>query len=106
MRVEQTPEFELWFLRLKDARARGQILARLRKIQLHESLFGDVKSVGGGVVELRFHTGPGYRIYAALRGHRLMILLAGGDKSSQDRDIRLARTLAEEWRTNDDHQDL
>ncbi len=93
MRVEILPEFESWFLRLKDRAARFRIQARIDRLELGN--LGDFKSVGSGVFELRVDYGPGYRIYFARRGDELVILLCGGDKSSQSRDIEKAKRLAE-----------
>jgi putative addiction module killer protein len=92
--IQATPEFESWFERLADARARACINARLRRMSVGNP--GDVASVGNGVFEIRIHYGPGYRIYFTWRGSALVILLAGGTKGTQDRDIRHAVKLARE----------
>lgn len=97
LRIEKTNEFERWFRHLKDRVALLSIGARLRAIEEHGELCGDWKPVGDGVVELRFDTGPGYRVYALPKGGLLLLLLLGGDKSSQKRDIRKARVLAARW---------
>jgi len=93
--IEQTEVFERWFDRLRDFQARGRIETRLKRIA-RQGHFGDHKSVGTQVSELRFHFGPGYRIYFTMRGEKLVLLLAGGDKSSQAEDIAAAIRLAEE----------
>ncbi|MDP1556800.1 MAG: type II toxin-antitoxin system RelE/ParE family toxin [Hyphomonas sp.] len=93
--IEQTEGFRAWFEGLRDGRVKQRISARLTNIMAKGS-FGDHRSVGSNVSELRFHFGPGYRIYYTLRGETLVLLLAGGDKSSQARDIRKAIQLAEE----------
>ena len=90
--IRETDGYARWFSRLKDREARGRVLARIRRLSLGNP--GDVKSVGGGVSELRIDYGPGYRIYFARRGETLIILLGGGDKRTQDADIRAAVTLA------------
>lgn len=92
--VRQTPVFKAWIAGLRDREGRGRILERIRRVQLGQ--FGDTKSVGDGVSELRFSFGPGYRVYYTVRGATVVILLAGGDKGSQERDIRRAKKLAEE----------
>ena len=93
--VRQTEVFEKWLSRLKDTRARAKILARMRNVSLGN--FGDVEPVGQGVSELRIHEGKGYRVYFVQKGDVLVILLCGGDKKSQQRDIREAKRLAEQW---------
>ena len=81
-----------WFTRLRDVKARARIDVRIRRLSLGH--VGDSKSVGQGVRELRIDHGPGYRIYYSSLGEHLVILLAGGDKSSQQDDIRKAIELA------------
>ncbi|AXE65373.1 addiction module antitoxin RelB [Hyphomonas sp. CACIAM 19H1] len=95
MKIEQTDAFEQWFSGLKDRKAKIRITARLVAIQ-EGGHFGDHKSVGHKVSELRFHFGPGYRVYFTLRGEELVLLLGGGDKDSQDKDIARAVRLVEE----------
>ncbi|MRS90294.1 type II toxin-antitoxin system RelE/ParE family toxin [Enterobacteriaceae bacterium RIT714] len=90
--IVQTTSFRNWERSLKDKRVKTLIAARL--FRLANGLPGDVKPVGEGVSELRIHYGPGYRIYFKQYGNILLILLTGGDKSSQDRDIQLAKTFA------------
>lgn len=90
----ETDEYSTWFRRLRDRQAKTLILARIRRMSLGNP--GDAKSVGGGISELRVDHGPGYRVYFTRRGQQLVVLLAGGDKLTQDRDIRLARALAKE----------
>ena len=90
--VRQTTTFATWLSSLRDVRARAIIAARIDRLAFGHS--GDVKPVGDGVRELRIHFGPGYRVYFVQRGTVLIVLLCGGDKDSQDRDIRQARRLA------------
>lgn len=92
--IRQTDEYARWFAALRDRQARARIDARIRRLSLGNP--GDVKPVGEGVSELRIDYGPGYRVYFAQRGRTLVVLLAGGDKRTQSRDIRLAQTLARE----------
>ncbi|KMO24102.1 hypothetical protein NS228_04200 [Methylobacterium indicum] len=94
IRIRQTATFRRWEQQLKDQRARTVIAARL--LRLANGLVGDAAPVGRGVSELRIHYGPGYRIYFQRRGDDIVILLCGGDKASQDRDIQKALQLAEE----------
>ncbi|SMH45889.1 type II toxin-antitoxin system RelE/ParE family toxin [Mesorhizobium australicum] len=98
--LKQTETFRKWERRLKDGRAKALIAARL--LRLVNGLEGDVSPVGGGVSELRIHHGPGYRLYFQRRGSEIVVLLCGGDKSTQDADIRLARRLASEWTESDE----
>lgn len=98
-----TQDFDRWLRKLKDTQARLRILARLDRLAAGN--IGDVKSVGGGIVELRLAFGPGYRIYLARRGDRLVLLLCGGDKSSQTDDIARARALAAEWKEGEEQND-
>jgi putative addiction module killer protein len=98
--LKQTATFVKWDTRLRDKRARTIIAARL--MRLAEGLPGDVEPVGDGVSELRIHYGPGYRIYFQKRGNLLIVLLCGGDKGSQSRDIAAAKKLAIEWSEQDD----
>ncbi len=93
---EQTETFRKWWTRLKDERARGLIFARLDRLAYGH--VGDIKPVGDGISELRIHHGPGYRVYLQQRGSTLIVLLCGGDKSTQTKDIRTAKRLAEEWK--------
>jgi putative addiction module killer protein len=90
--IRQTSVYEAWFDKVCDRQARFRILARIRRLSLGN--LGDIQPVGEGVSELRIMYGPGYRIYLKQQGDRLIILLAGGDKSSQKRDIERAKELA------------
>ena len=83
-----------WLTRLRDKRAQAQILVRIDRVE--EGTFGDHRSVGGGVSELRVNVGQGYRIYYTIRQQRVVILLCGGDKTSQQRDVRRAQQMASE----------
>ncbi|SOE96894.1 putative addiction module killer protein [Burkholderia sp. D7] len=94
--IKQTETFRLWESKLKDKRVRTLIATRLSR--LAEGLPGDIAPVGNGVSELRIHYGPGYRVYLQQRGTILVVLLCGGDKSTQARDISLAKKLAQEWK--------
>lgn len=101
MRIQKTDYYDRWFKRLKDVTAKGRINAHIRRIELSRELIGDWKSVGGKVIELRFNIGPGYRIYAHPKGNELLLLLIGGDKSSQQADIKKAQDLLREWEAQD-----
>jgi putative addiction module killer protein len=93
--LKQTETFLKWRSRLKDERARSLIASRLDRLAFGHA--GDVAPVGEGVSELRIHHGPGYRIYFQQRGNVLIVLLCGGDKGSQAKDIKAAKRLAMEW---------
>ena len=90
--VRKTHEFQKWLDGLKDAQAYARIETRLFRLGL--GLPGDVKSVGKGISELRIDYGPGYRVYFTKRGKLLIFILAGGDKSTQEKDIQSAIKLA------------
>lgn len=90
--VRQTEAFARWFARLRDRRAQRRVQARIDRLQIGNA--GDVRPVGEGVLEMRIDYGPGYRVYFVQRGVALVILLAGGDKGTQLRDIVLAHKLA------------
>lgn len=89
-----TETFDAWFSRLKDTQARVRIQARIDRAE--EGNFGDCQPVGEGVSEMRIHHGPGYRVYLTRRGMEIVVLLAGGDKRNQARDIKTALKLARE----------
>lgn len=93
LEIRATPEFEVWAGGLRDDQARARIAARLQRAALGN--LGDVKPVGGGVAELRIDYGPGYRLYIVRRGASVVVLLCGGDKATQRRDIARAKALAE-----------
>ncbi len=92
--IRQTEHYRKWFDKLKDRNARVRIDIRLRRLSLGNP--GDVKSVGEGVSELRIDYGPGYRVYFTRKDSQLIILLAGGDKTTQTGDIEEARRLVHE----------
>ena len=91
--VRQTREFSAWLHRLKDANAVARIVGRIRRMEQGNP--GDTRSVGKGVFEMRIDYGPGYRVYFVHRGARIVILLCGGDKRTQQQDIKRAQMLAE-----------
>ena len=90
--IRQTDVYAQWLEKLRDRQAKARIVVRIRRLSLGNP--GDVRPVGGGVSELRIDYGPGYRVYFLRQGAALVILLAGGDKSSQADDIAKARNLA------------
>ncbi|KJK18375.1 type II toxin-antitoxin system RelE/ParE family toxin [Pseudomonas sp. NPDC087612] len=92
--VLQTPRFTSWLVSVRDLRARLAIARRIERATAGN--LGDVKSVGGQVSEMRIDVGAGYRVYFTVRDGMVIVLLAGGDKSSQSADIQLARKLAKE----------
>jgi putative addiction module killer protein len=95
--LRTTPVFDRWLKRLRDRHAKAVITKRLERIGESGAL-GDVKSVGGGVSEIRVDLGPGYRIYFGREGATLVLLLCGGDKDSQDRDIAVAQRMWIDYR--------
>lgn len=94
--VLRTDEFARWVKRLRDSNAKARINLRIRRISLTGNL-GDYKSVGDGVHELRIDYGPGYRLYFSLRGKEIVLLLIGGNKSSQQRDINKSKELDKQY---------
>ena len=106
--VIRTHDFDVWLTKLKDRAGRLRILKRIDRLANGNP--GNVKSVGHGVLELRLDVGPGYRVYYAKHGDLLILLLCGGDKSTQHNDIDRAHRLADKWRTdmketNDERQE-
>jgi putative addiction module killer protein len=96
----KSARFDEWLTRLRDVRARVVIQARIDRMALGN--LGDCKALGGELFEARIAHGPGYRLYFLRRGQTLIVLLSGGDKSTQQRDIEAARQLAAAWRANYD----
>lgn len=92
--IRQTETFSIWLRKLRDLSAKRKILVRIDR--LADGNPGDAAAVGEGVSELRIDYGPGYRIYYVRRGNELIVLLCGGDKGSQQRDIETAKRLARE----------
>lgn len=93
--VVTSATFDRWLRKLKDRRAAARVLVRVNRLATGNP--GDVKPVGQGVSELRIDYGPGYRVYFLLAGDQLILLLTGGDKSTQDADIRTAHSIARSW---------
>jgi putative addiction module killer protein len=93
--IRQTTEYEKWFESLKDRTARVRVDIRIRRLSLGNA--GTVEPVGEGVSELKVDYGPGYRVYFVQHGSQYVLLLVGGDKSSQARDIRKAKELARKY---------
>lgn len=93
--LRETDEFSEWLSGLKDRRGAAKILTRIERLARGNP--GDVAPIGEGVSELRIHFGPGYRVYFVKRGTKYILLLSGGDKSTQDHDIIAAKRLAGEY---------
>jgi len=92
--LHQTDEFRGWLRRLRDERAKARVAVRLRRLELGNP--GDARSLSGGLMEMRIDYGPGYRVYFARRNAAVVLLLCGGDKRTQQRDIARARELMAE----------
>ena len=95
-----TPQFDAWLTALRDAKVKARVIARIRSAEFGN--FGDVEAVGSGISELRVHVGPGFRVYFCRRGGVLYILLCGGDKSTQSRDIKRAKSILKDLDTEHD----
>ena len=95
--ILRSATFDRWLSRLRDRQAVNRIVARL--LAAGDGHLGDVRPVGDGVSEMRIQYGPGYRVYYITGGGRLVVLLCGGDKDSQRRDIERAKRMATEWRS-------
>jgi putative addiction module killer protein len=93
VQIRRTEEFADWLRDLRDRQGRAKILSRI--VRLEEGNPGKTRSVGAGVVEMKIDFGPGYRVYYIQRGEIVIILLCGGDKSSQEKDIKRAKILAD-----------
>jgi len=98
--IKSTPLFSKWLSKLKDMKGRIAVARRIERME--NGNFGDVKSVGTHISELRITTGPGYRVYFTKREEQIIILLVGGDKSTQSKDIKKAEEILEEY---DDEQE-
>lgn len=96
--LEKTSEFDKWLKKLNDRKAKAKILLRLQRVEAGN--LGDVSPVGEGIEEFRIHYGPGYRIYFRRQGEKIILLLMGGDKSSQESDIKKAKTLWNQYKEN------
>lgn len=94
--IIRSETFSQWLESLKDSRARARILMRIDRMK--EGNFGDAEPIGKGLSEARIHYGPGYRVYFMQQGDRIVVLLCGGDKSTQAKDIKLAERIAQNWK--------
>jgi putative addiction module killer protein len=94
--IIKSATFESWLVGLKDRQARLRVISRIERLSAGNP--GDVKPVGAGVSELRLDHGPGYRVYFMQRGALVIVLLAGGDKRTQEADIKLAIKIAQDWK--------
>jgi putative addiction module killer protein len=95
LELKQTETFQKWRTSLTDAKVLGLIASRLDRLAFGHP--GDAQPIGEGISELRIHYGPGYRVYFQQRGNTIIVLLCGGDKSTQAKDIKTAKRLASEW---------
>lgn len=100
--VIRSETFDRWLRKLRDRRAAARVQVRIDRLASGNP--GDVRSVGSAISELRIDYGPGYRVYYLQDGETLIVLLCGGDKSSQERDIKTAHRLAKEWKEAKYHE--
>lgn len=96
LEILKSATFETWFSSLRDVQAQARINARIRRLSLGNP--GDVKPIGSGVSEMRIDYGPGYRVYYQKRGPVIALLLCGGDKRTQNADIKRAHQIARDWK--------
>lgn len=96
MKKIESGRFKQWLKKLKDETGKARIVSRINRLM--EGLSGDVAPVGHGVSELRIHYGPGYRVYFYQQGDTVVVLLCGGDKGTQKRDLEIAHQILNEWR--------
>lgn len=99
--IRTTEVFDIWFAKLRDARAKAKIHARIDRAE--DGNFGDCEPIGEGCSEMRIHHGPGYRLYLMQEDHIMYLLLCGGDKSTQHADIQTALQMARTLRKQGDH---
>ena len=104
LEIRQTKRYAKWFQKLRDRKARMRIVSYFEKAQALGDLHGDFKAIGDHVTEVRFDVGPGYRVYVTRKEGTIVLLLVGGDKMTQSRDIEKAKELAKKWRQG--HEDL
>lgn len=97
--VEESRTYSRWFGQLRDLMAKARINKYLMRVQMAGKLMGDWKHVGDGVIETRHDFGPGYRVYLSIEGNKVLLLLAGGEKHGQQRDIQRAKDILKEWRS-------
>jgi putative addiction module killer protein len=95
LKVAQSDEFRAWLNSLRDQIVRARIGARIQRAK--EGLLGQTRALGSGLEEMKLDFGPGYRLYFARRGSQIVVLLVGGDKSTQSRDIEMARRVLQRW---------
>jgi putative addiction module killer protein len=100
MQIIQSETFNKWAKSLRDPQARALVASRL--LRLSQGMANDISALGGGLFELRLHAGPGYRIYFICEGATVVVLLSGGTKGTQARDILKAKHLAHQWRSHHD----
>ncbi len=99
VQVVRSLTFDRWLRKLKDRRAAARVLVRIDRLAAGNP--GDVRQVGKAISELRIDYGPGYRVYYLAHGRQLVVLLCGGDKSTQSKDIEAAKRIAAEWKSDD-----
>ncbi|MHB8146922.1 MAG: type II toxin-antitoxin system RelE/ParE family toxin [Vulcanimicrobiaceae bacterium] len=94
--IRVSPEYDAWLTSLRDAVGKAKVVGRIARLQASEH-WGDAKPIGGGIVEVRIDYGPGYRVYCKKIGRVVVLLLIGGAKSTQKRDIQRAKEIAKAW---------